>query len=201
MQEIVQHETRGPATLQHVNNMNNPTDKPTKNSDLAKDKLVRFMARLNGKAAIVLMDPGSEINLIDKRWLEFLKRGEDYERIEDSRIHGYKDSGIQYEGTIRIKPQAGLQLNQTVRRIGMEACTIVSERDKSWDILIGCNLPFQLGKLTIQLKGKGNPLVKIESTKESENRLRTLEGEDAEEVVLDTLPRNDERVYTQGTRQ
>ena len=195
MQEIVQHETRGPATLPHVNNINNLTDKPTKNLDPAEDKLVKFMAKLNGKAAIVVLDPGSEINLIDKRGLKFLKRGEDYERIEDSRIHGRKDSGIQYEGTIRIKPQAGLQLNQTVRRIGMEACTIVSERDKSWDILIGCNLLFQLGKLTIQLKGKGNPLVKIESTKESENRLRTLTGEDAKEVVLDTLPRNDERIY------
>ena len=143
--------------------------------NLAEDKLVKFKARLNGEVAIVLMDPGSEINLIDKRRLKFLKRGEDYERIEDSRIQGY---GIQYEGTIRIKPQAGLQLNQKVQRIGMEACIIVSERDKSWDILIGYNLPFQLGKLTIQLKEKGKPLVKIESTEESENRLRTLAGEE-----------------------
>ena len=171
-------------------------DKPAKRVNLAEDNLVKFTARLNGKVAIALVDSGSEINLIDKRWLKFLKKGKDYEYIEDSMIHEYKDNGILYEGTIRIKPHAGLQLNQKVQRISMEACVIVTRRDKTWDILIGNNLPLQLGNLTIQLKEKEKPLVKIEPTKESEVKLKTLEGEDAKEVVLETLPRTYKRVYT-----
>ena len=174
-------------------------DKPAKRVNLAEDNLVKFTARLNGKVAIALVDSGSEINLIDKRWLKFLKKGKDYEYIKDSMVHEYKDNGILYEGTIRIKPHAGLQLNQKVKRIGMEACVIVTRKDKSWDLLIGNKLPLQLGNVTIQLKEKEKPLVKIEPTKESEVKLKTLEGEDAKEVVLDTLPRTYERIYTSNS--
>ena len=167
--------------------------------NVAGDKLVRIMARLNGKVVIALVDLGSEINLIDNRWLKFLKRGEDYEYIEDVMIHEHKDNGILCKGTIRIKPQAGLQLNREVQRISMEACIIVTKRDKTWDILIGNNLPLQLGNLIIQLKEKGKLLVKIKPTKKSEIKLKTLQGEDAKEVVLDTLPRTHERVYTSNS--
>ena len=113
------------------------------------------------------------------------------------RLLGQGDNEIPNKGTVRIKPHAGLQINDRVQRIGMEACIVDNPRgDRSWDLLINNDLPLQLGKLTIQIEEDKKPLVMIESTKEAEIKLKTLEGEDAKEVVLDTLPAFYKEVYT-----
>ena len=94
---------------------------------------------------------------------------------------------FQIREPLGLKPHAGLQINDKVQRIGMEACIVDNPRgDRSWDLLIGNDLPLQLGKLTIQIEKDKKPLVMIESTKDAEIKLKTLEGEDAKEVVLDT---------------
>ena len=167
-----------------------------KNVNLVGDKLVKFAARLNGKSGVALVDPGSEISMIEERWLKSLKEGRDYEYIEDLRLLGPGDNEIPNKGTVRIKPHAGLQLNNKVQRIGMEACIVDNPRgDRSWDLLIGNDLPLQLGKLTIQIEEDKKPLVMIEPTEKAEIKLKTLEGENAEEVVLDTLPAFYKGVY------
>ena len=43
------------------------------------------------------------------------------EYIEDLRLLGQGDNEIPNRGTVRIKPHAGLQINDKVQRIGMEA--------------------------------------------------------------------------------
>ena len=42
------------------------------------DRLVKFGAKLNGKPGIALMDPGSEVCIVEKRWLKSLQEGRDY---------------------------------------------------------------------------------------------------------------------------
>ena len=85
------------------------------------------------------------------------------------RLLGQGDNEIPNKGTVRIKPHAGLQINDRVQRIGMEACIVDNPRgDRSWDLLIDNDLPLQLGKLTIQIEEDKKPLVTIESTKEAE---------------------------------
>ena len=58
------------------------------------EKLIKFAAKLNGIDGVALMDPGSEVCMIEKRWLKSLKEGRDFSYVDDLKLIGPGDNEI-----------------------------------------------------------------------------------------------------------
>ena len=68
-------------------------------------------------------------------------------------------------------------------KIGFDACIVDNPKDeKSWDLLVGNDLPEELGRLILQREKNMKPLVMIQATDETRGRMKTLDGKDAEEI-------------------
>ena len=103
------------------------------------DRLMKFNAKLNGKPGVVFMDLGSEVSIVDRRWLEHLREGRDFKYIKDIKIHSVLDDPLPTEGTIRVFAPAGLELTKGMKRSGFEACVVNQGGNKTWDMMVGRN--------------------------------------------------------------
>ena len=52
----------------------------------AGDRLVKFNAKLNGKPGVALMDPGSKVCVVERRWLKHLQEGRDFKYIKNIKL-------------------------------------------------------------------------------------------------------------------
>ena len=125
------------------------------------------------------MDPGSEVCMIEKRWLKSLKEGRDFSYVDDLKLIGPGDNEIPNAGTVRIKEHAGLQLSKEMGKIGFDACVVDNPKgDRSWDLLVGNDLPEELGRLILQTEKNVKPLVMIQATDETRGKMKTLSLDD-----------------------
>ena len=168
-----------------------------KKINMTGEKLVKFAVKLNGKPGIALLDPGSEISMVNRNFVKLLEEGRDYQYLEDLQLLGPGNTKLPNQGRIRINRNAGIQLTEDVERVGFEACIVPdSKGEKSWDMLIGNDLPTHLGRTTIQFEEDKKPLVMIEPTQKTQGRLKGKDGKEVKEVILDTLPMFYKGVYT-----
>ena len=155
---------------------------------MAGEGSIRFIAKMRDELIVCLLDTGSEVSLINERLMRNLEEGVDYTFIRDSDLMGLKGS-IPSMGRVKIKAKVGLQLTKDLRNIGFEACIVKDNQGKeSWDFLLGADLQTDLGRTTIRMGENMKPLVLIQPTSKTNGMLRNLDGSEAEDVVLDTLP-------------
>lgn len=84
------------------------------------------------------------------------------------------------EGTIRIEYHAGMELTSGTKRIGFDACLVDNPKEeKSGDLLVGDDLPDELGRLVIQTERNKKPLVMVQAINETRGKMKTLDGKDA----------------------
>ena len=168
-----------------------------KKINMTGEKLVKFAVKLNGKPGIALLDPGSEISMVNRNFVKLLEEGRDYQYLEDLQLLGPGNTELPNQGRIRINKNAGIQLTEDVERVGFEACIVPDAKgDKSWDMLIGNDLPTHLGRTTIQFEEDKKPLVMIEPTQKTQGRLKGKDGKEVKEIILDTLPMFYKGIYT-----
>ena len=69
--------------------------------NMTGEKLVRFAVKLNGKPGIALLDPGSEISMVNRNFAKLLEEGKDYQHLEDLQLLGPENTESPNQGRIR----------------------------------------------------------------------------------------------------
>ena len=79
-----------------------------KKINMTGEKLVKFAVKLNGKPGIALLDPGSEISMVNRNFVKLLEEGRDYQYLEDLQLLGPGNTELPNQGRIRINKNAGI---------------------------------------------------------------------------------------------
>ena len=118
----------------------------------AGDRLMKFKAKLNGKPGVAIVDLGSNMCVVERRWLRHLQEGRDFKYIKDINLRGPGNIEIPTKGTIRVFTPAGLELTEGMKRSGFEACVVDNpQRNEAWDMLVGMNFR-GIGTMRVPIK-------------------------------------------------
>ena len=117
----------------------NTRKRSTEENYTAGDRLMKFSAKLNGKPGVAVMDLGSKMCIVERRWLKHLQEGRDFKYIKDIELRTPENYPLPTEGTIRVFAPAGLELAKGMKRSGFEACVVDNQWNKTWDMMVGMN--------------------------------------------------------------
>ena len=159
--------------------------------------LIRFQGKLNNESSLCLLDLGSEISILNSRYLAKLKEGRDYTRLEDFTLIAANGEEMETRGRIRIKNGVGLELGKNLKPISLEAHVMDKTRERNdWDILLGIDFQESIGTTTTRVEEFQKPYVMIENTKKLIER---KDGKIVDRIVLDTLMKEAMPVYSNQT--